>query len=120
MPSKKKYNLVAENTQSTVVAEYTPDGIRVAHYQSEADLERAFIEQLKTQAYEYITIASEADLVIGSRFLDKQSNIPKYRKLGITVLNKATNIGARREISDSQSGFPGTERPARTPRERRQ
>jgi glycosyltransferase involved in cell wall biosynthesis len=50
-------------------------------------------------------LASEADLVIGSRFLDKQNNIPKYRKLGNTVLNKATNIGARREISDSQSGF---------------
>lgn len=45
----KKYNLVAENTQSTVVGEYVADGVRVAHYQSEADLERAFIKQLETQ-----------------------------------------------------------------------
>lgn len=58
-----KYNLVAENTQSTVVSEYTPDGVRVAHYQSEAELEKAFIKQLETQAYEYITIASEENLI---------------------------------------------------------
>lgn len=43
MPSNKKYNLVAENPQSTVVAEYIP-AYRVAKtYQSEAELERAFI-----------------------------------------------------------------------------
>ncbi len=66
MPSKK-YNLVAENPQSTVVAEYTPDAARVAHYQSEADLERAFIERLTTQAYEYLPITSEADLVSNLR-----------------------------------------------------
>lgn len=67
MPKVKKYNVVAESTQSTVVAEYTPDGKRVAHYQSEADLERAFIEQLKTQAYDYVTIASEEELVLNLR-----------------------------------------------------
>lgn len=67
MPSNSKYNLVAENTQSTVVAEYVPDMKRVAHYQSEADLENAFIEQLKTQGYEYIVITSESDLVLNLR-----------------------------------------------------
>jgi hypothetical protein len=36
MPINNKYNLVAENSQSTVVAEYVSDGKRVAHYQSEA------------------------------------------------------------------------------------
>jgi len=75
MPKTKKYNLVAENSQSTVVAEYAPDGIRVANYQSEADLERAFIEQLKTQAYEYVTITSEEDLVLNLRSqLEKLNN----------------------------------------------
>ncbi|MEK6614810.1 MAG: type I restriction endonuclease, partial [Bacteroidota bacterium] len=63
MQNNNKYNLVAENTQSTVVSEYTPDKKRASHYQSEAELERAFIEQLGTQAYEYINISSEADLV---------------------------------------------------------
>lgn len=67
MPKNKKYNLVAESTQSTVVGEYVADGVRVAHYQSEADLERAFIKQLETQAYEYLSITSEADLVLNLR-----------------------------------------------------
>lgn len=75
MSVNNKYNLVAESTQSTVVAEYVPDAKRVAHYQSEADLERAFIEQLKTQAYEYVTITSEIDLIVNLRQqLEKLNN----------------------------------------------
>jgi len=65
--NKYKYNLVAENSHSTVVAEYTPDKKRAEHYQSEAELERAFIEQLKSQAYEYMPIASEKELVANLR-----------------------------------------------------
>lgn len=67
MPNNKKYNLVAESTQSTVVGEYVADDVRVAHYQSEANLERAFIKQLETQAYEYLPITSEGDLVLNLR-----------------------------------------------------
>ncbi|PJC01612.1 MAG: DEAD/DEAH box helicase, partial [Candidatus Komeilibacteria bacterium CG_4_9_14_0_8_um_filter_36_9] len=67
MPNNNRYNLVAENPQSTVVGEYVTDGVRVAHYQSEADLERAFIKQLEMQAYEYLPITSEADLVLNLR-----------------------------------------------------
>lgn len=63
MSANNKYNLVAENTQSTVVAEYISDGKRVANYQSEAELENAFIKQLENQAYEYLAITSENDLV---------------------------------------------------------
>lgn len=75
MSVNNKYNLVAESTQSTVVAEYTPNGKRISDYQSEADLERAFIEQLKTQAYEYVSITSEADLVLNLRHqLEKLNN----------------------------------------------
>ncbi|MGC9365205.1 MAG: type I restriction endonuclease subunit R [Fidelibacterota bacterium] len=57
------YNTIAENPQSTVVAEYTPAYRTAKTYQSEAELERAFIEQLQEQAYEYIAIHSEEDLV---------------------------------------------------------
>lgn len=64
---KNKYNLVAESTQSTVVAEYVSDKKRVAGYQSEAELENAFIKQLETQAYEYLKITSENDLVLNLR-----------------------------------------------------
>ena len=75
MPTNKKYNLVAENPQSTVVAEYTPNILRVAHYQSEAELERAFIEQLKTQAYEYLAITNEFELEVNlRRQLEKLNN----------------------------------------------
>ena len=62
MTQQNKYNLVAENPQSTVVAEYTPEKKRAEHYQSEAELERAFIQQLEAQAYEYVAITSEAEL----------------------------------------------------------
>ncbi len=58
-----KYNLVVENPQSTVVGMYVPDKLRDISYQSEAQLEQAFIEQLKTQAYEYIHIHSEEELI---------------------------------------------------------
>ncbi|OQC55145.1 MAG: Type I restriction enzyme EcoR124II R protein [Parcubacteria group bacterium ADurb.Bin016] len=75
MSVNNKYNLVAESTQSTVVAEYTPNGKRISDYQSEAELESAFIEQLKTQAYEYVAITSEADLVLNLRKqLEKLNN----------------------------------------------
>jgi type I restriction enzyme R subunit len=68
MPNNNKYNLVAENSQSTVVAEYTaPYNIRAENYQSEAELERAFIKQLETQAYEFLAITFEADLVANLR-----------------------------------------------------
>ncbi|PIZ70806.1 DEAD/DEAH box helicase, partial [Candidatus Peregrinibacteria bacterium CG_4_10_14_0_2_um_filter_43_11] len=74
MPTNKKpacrqgrYNLVAENPQSTVVGEYTPDKKRASHYQSEAELEKAFIEQLESQAYEYLPITAENDLELNLR-----------------------------------------------------
>jgi type I restriction enzyme R subunit len=75
MSINNKYNLVAENSQSTVVAEYTTNSVRVAHYQSEAELEQAFIKQLETQAYEYLSITSEADLTANLRLqLEKLNN----------------------------------------------
>jgi type I restriction enzyme R subunit len=58
-----KYVLVAENPESTVVAEYQPLPRKESSYQSEADLEKAFIEQLKTQAYDYLTVSTEDDLI---------------------------------------------------------
>lgn len=67
MPINNKYNLVAKNTQSTVVSEYTPESVRATNYQSEAELERAFIKQLELQAYEYVTISSEANLIANLR-----------------------------------------------------
>ncbi|NTU46718.1 type I restriction endonuclease subunit R [Candidatus Roizmanbacteria bacterium] len=67
--NKLSYGLVAQNPESTVVAEYISmaDRVREPSYQSEAELEQAFISQLTSQAYEYITIHSEADLITNLR-----------------------------------------------------
>ena len=47
-----------------------------------------------------------ADVVIGSRFLDKKSkDLPNYRKLGIKLITKVTNISIKEKLTDSQSGF---------------
>ncbi len=48
----------------------------------------------------------EADLVIGSRFLDEsEKEVPQYRKVGIKVITKITNASIKEQITDSQSGF---------------
>ena len=62
-----KYALVAENPESTVVAEYQPLYRKETTFQSEADLEKAFIEQLQTQAYDYLPITSEDELIANLR-----------------------------------------------------
>ena len=48
---------------------------------------------------------NNADLVIGSRFLDKKSDVPNYRKIGIKVITQVTNASIRKKLTDSQSGF---------------
>ena len=57
------YSVVAENKESTVVAQYKSTNGRETTYQSEAELERTFIKQLEKQAYEYLPIHSEEDLI---------------------------------------------------------
>lgn len=61
------YNLVAENPESTVVAEYQSPYRREMTFQSEAELEKAFIELLQTQAYEYLPITGEEELIANLR-----------------------------------------------------
>ena len=48
-----------------------------------------------------------ADLVIGSRFIDSYSEVPKYRRIGQKTLDYAQNIGSTFKTTDSQSGFRG-------------
>ena len=48
---------------------------------------------------------NEADVVIGSRFLNQESNMPKYRKIGIKTITGITNKTLGQKLSDSQSGF---------------
>jgi len=50
-------------------------------------------------------VNGEADIVIGSRFLDKDCEIPRYRKFGEFVLTRFSNVGSKVKITDSQCGF---------------
>ena len=47
----------------------------------------------------------EADIIIGSRFLVENNEIPKYRKIGIKAITSITNSSIGKKLSDSQSGF---------------
>ena len=76
------FEIVASSTESTVVAEYTPEKRKSTDYQSEAELENDFINRLEDQGYKYITIKNEQDLIDNLRkqleklnnytFLDKE------------------------------------------------
>lgn len=59
--------IVIENPQSTVVAKYEADEQRETDYQSESALEKAFIELLQQQAYEYLPLHTEAELISNLR-----------------------------------------------------
>lgn len=61
------YEPIAVSAESTVVAEFVPDAAGATRYQSEADLEREFVRLLEGQAYEYLQITTEAQLVANLR-----------------------------------------------------
>ena len=64
----ENYDILSENNQSTVVSHYErPQLVCDTFYQSEADLEREMIEQLRRQGYEYVPIKHESDLIVNLR-----------------------------------------------------
>ena len=93
MTKNTKYNLVVENPESTVVSEYIPQYSAEKSYQSEAELEQAFIEQLQSQAYEYLSIKTEEDLQSNlRRQLEKLNNF--------TFTDNEWNLFFRTEIAN--------------------
>jgi type I restriction enzyme, R subunit len=64
-----RYEAIAHSSESTVVAEFPPEPlyVREATYQSEGALEKAFIDQLRLQAYDYLALTSEAELIANLR-----------------------------------------------------
>lgn len=77
-PRPFRYETIAISEESTVVAEFVPDAASVqdAAYQSEAALEAAFIRQLQAQAYDYLPLTSEAELIANLRFqLEKLNKV---------------------------------------------
>lgn len=61
--TNQAYTTIAENPNSTVVAEYVSVDTGAQGYQSEAELEVQFIRTLETNGYEYLTIRSNEDLL---------------------------------------------------------
>ncbi|MGI6590024.1 MAG: type I restriction endonuclease subunit R [Eggerthellaceae bacterium] len=82
LPSDVAFDVMATGGHATVCATSPIDGQRSESYQSEAALEKAFIEQLQRQAYEYVVFPNEDELVAnlrrqlealnGFRFTDKE------------------------------------------------
>ncbi len=62
-----RYEAISVSEESTVVAQFVPEAPTATGYQSEAQLEAAFLAQLQGQAYEYLPIRSEAELVANLR-----------------------------------------------------
>ncbi|NOZ76418.1 MAG: glycosyltransferase family 2 protein, partial [Euryarchaeota archaeon] len=54
----------------------------------------------------------EGDVVIGSRFMDRKSRVPRYRRVGQEVLTAATNLASGKRLTDTQSGFRAFNRKA--------
>jgi len=50
-------------------------------------------------------VRGEADIVIGSRFLEKEVGVPKYRGLGIRLITNFARGVSYKDITDAQSGF---------------
>ena len=69
-----KYEIVAQTVEQTVVAEYVSPYSRERSYQSEAELETELIRLLERQAYEYLPITSEPDLIKNLRLQIERLN----------------------------------------------
>lgn len=73
----EQYSIIAEQSESTVVARYERTARTAQGYQSEDNLEQALIKQLVSQGYEYArAIHNEKDLLLNLRVqLEKLNNI---------------------------------------------
>lgn len=88
------FEIVASSSESTVVNEYKPEKRKSTDYQSEAELEQDFIERLKSQGYEYITIKSEQDLIDNLRTqLEKLNNYTFFDKEWTDFYNSIISNG---------------------------
>ena len=75
-PRAVRLEPVAVSSESTVVAEYETTDKTASTYQSEAELETAFVRMLQEQSYEPFKAASEDDLISNLRLqLSKLNNI---------------------------------------------
>lgn len=70
-----QFKVLAETSENTVITSFQPVKWRSEDYQSEAELEKEFINLLCSQGYEYLPIHNEKDLIINLRKqLEKLNN----------------------------------------------
>jgi glycosyltransferase involved in cell wall biosynthesis len=50
-------------------------------------------------------LENKADIVLGSRFLDKKNGVPRYRRLGIRLISRLTGAASHHSFLDTQCGF---------------
>ena len=50
-------------------------------------------------------VDGEADIVVGSRFLNSGHSVPRYRRVGQEALTAATNLVSGHSLTDTQSGY---------------
>lgn len=67
MITETEQHILAEIPNFIVLDHYEPKWVASPHHQSEADLEREFIEDLTTQGYEYLKITKPAELLANVR-----------------------------------------------------
>ena len=59
-----------------------------------------------------VILKHNVDVVIGSRTLGNDKDIPAYRKAGIKIITSTINSATDLKVSDSQSGFRAYSKPA--------
>ncbi len=74
----KQYKLISENPESTIVSEYNSERTKETNYQTESDLEKEFIKQLTSQAYEYLPIHTGEELITNLRHQIEKLNNYKF------------------------------------------
>ena len=94
----KEYKTIAENPESTVVAEYASEYKKEVTYQSEGELEKAFIKLLEKQAYQFLNFTTEKDLVNNLR-----TQIEKLNNFQFT--DKEWNDFFTQKIANQNSGI---------------
>lgn len=74
IPAALDFKIMASGGQSTVASAVPKNERNSEAYQSEVELENAFIKQLQRQAYEYIQVESEESLIANLRYQLEQLN----------------------------------------------
>ena len=86
------YDLISENPESTVVAEFEPGYRSAAQYQNEAEMEDDFIKQLTRQAYDYLPIKNEQELI--DNLTHKSNALTPSNSQMMNGKSSSTNISA--------------------------